>query len=94
MLLTRKIFDTIIKEYREGAYEAFQKAEATMQSLSNITKKMVELQMEFGGAMQLLRERIALLQSECDHPSVTYQPDPSGNNDSSMECDVCGKEVH
>lgn len=32
-------------------------------------------------------------QAKCNHPRTTYHPDPSGNNDSYIECDVCGKEL-
>jgi hypothetical protein len=41
----------------------------------------------------LLKEKLREAQKKCDHPVTTYHPDPSGNNDSYTECDVCGKEI-
>ena len=40
-----------------------------------------------------LREELWVIQKQCPHNSTHYEPDPSGNNDSSMECLVCGKEA-
>lgn len=39
-----------------------------------------------------LRVCIRDWQKKCEHWSKTYHPDPSGNNDSFYECNVCGKE--
>jgi hypothetical protein len=33
------------------------------------------------------------IQCACTHPSTTYHPDASGNNDSHTECDICGVEI-
>jgi hypothetical protein len=37
--------------------------------------------------------KISLLQKRCSHENTTYSPDPSGNNDSSLSCNDCGKEI-
>lgn len=34
-------------------------------------------------------ERLKLIQA-CNHTDVSYIPDPSGNNDSYYECNLCG----
>ncbi len=41
-----------------------------------------------------LNEEIAKIRSGCEHPAETlqYNPDPSGNNDTSYTCGVCGLE--
>jgi hypothetical protein len=41
-----------------------------------------------------LNEEIAKIRKECTHPAETleYNPDPSGNNDTSYTCGVCGLE--
>jgi hypothetical protein len=33
------------------------------------------------------------VRDECSHWETTYYPDPSGNNDSSTSCDICGREL-
>jgi hypothetical protein len=33
------------------------------------------------------------IRRSCNHELTTYHPDPSGNNDSYMECEICGKEA-
>lgn len=38
------------------------------------------------------KQNISKIQKECSHTRETYYPDPSGNNDSSYTCDICGKE--
>ena len=42
-------------------------------------------------AMKRLDERRQLFQSTCPHKDTGFVPDPSGNNDSYYECNVCGK---
>jgi len=44
-------------------------------------------------ALKELRERCAKATKDCDHPIKTFHPDPSGNNDSYYECDICGVEL-
>jgi DNA repair exonuclease SbcCD ATPase subunit len=36
----------------------------------------------------------AAIRKDCLHWQTTYYPDPSGNNDSSTCCDICGKELN
>ncbi len=36
---------------------------------------------------------LAELRKQCPHSETQYHPDPSGNNDSSYECHICGKEA-
>lgn len=36
---------------------------------------------------------VAEIRKSCTHPTTTYFPDPSGNNDSYTQCDVCGVET-
>jgi hypothetical protein len=43
--------------------------------------------------MKKLNEARRIVQLECPHYLTTYYPDPSGNNDSSTQCDICGKEL-
>lgn len=34
------------------------------------------------------------VRNECLHWQTTYTPDASGNNDSSIDCDICGFELN
>ena len=41
-----------------------------------------------------LQRQIQNIRATCEHPaeSLSYNPDPSGNNDTSYTCGVCGLE--
>jgi hypothetical protein len=39
-----------------------------------------------------IKSAIENLQNKCHHEIHSYQPDPSGNNDDSNTCDICGWE--
>jgi len=51
------------------------------------------LDKEYKTKRDALKATLKEAQAKCDHPKTTYHPDPSGNNDSYTECDVCGKEI-
>ena len=40
-----------------------------------------------------LNDELWAIQKQCPHNSTHYEPDPSGNNDSTMECLICGREA-
>jgi hypothetical protein len=40
-----------------------------------------------------IHEKIVRKREVCPHYTTTYHPDPSGNNDSWRECDICGKDL-
>lgn len=42
--------------------------------------------------VKLHKENIKEIRKQCPHTKETYYPDPSGNNDSSYTCNVCGRE--
>ncbi len=52
-----------------------------------------KLDAEYKAKRDALKQTLREAQAKCDHPKTTYHPDPSGNNDSYTECDVCGKEI-
>ena len=37
-----------------------------------------------------INDEIAAIRAKCEHPGAAYQGDPSGGNDSSQWCQVCG----
>lgn len=44
-------------------------------------------------AVKHLQDGIRKMQGMCKHQDTTYHPDPSGNNDSYTECNICGKSL-
>lgn len=52
-----------------------------------------KLDAEYKAKKDALRQTLREAQAKCDHHKTTYHPDPSGNNDSYTECDICGAEV-
>ena len=52
-----------------------------------------KLDAEYSARREILRQNLRAAQAVCEHPKTTYHPDPSGNNDSYTECDVCGQEL-
>lgn len=51
------------------------------------------LQKEFDQKREALRQTLRNAQKLCKHENATYHPDPSGNNDSYIECNECGKRM-
>lgn len=45
-------------------------------------------------AVRRIEGDIQSARAQCDHPAdqLEYHPDPSGNNDSSYTCKICGTE--
>jgi hypothetical protein len=56
-------------------------------------KGLAKLKEEYSLGEQILYYSLKKAQMECQHGKTTYHPDPSGNNDSYTECDLCGKEI-
>lgn len=54
---------------------------------------LAALEKEFEAKREILRQELRAAQKICKHEHTTYHPDPSGNNDSYTECDVCGKYI-
>jgi hypothetical protein len=51
------------------------------------------LEKDFDAKREFLRAELRKEQKKCPHTKTTYHPDPSGNNDSYSECDVCGIQL-
>lgn len=48
---------------------------------------------EYKEDMEGIEIGIQQIQKSCNHELTKYYPDASGNNDSSTECLICGKEL-
>lgn len=60
-------------------------------SVASVERRKREERNRHESEMKRLDEKLAGIQKECPHISTTYHPDASGNNDSSVECNHCGK---
>lgn len=46
----------------------------------------------YQGQKKTIREMVKIMEENCAHKSVSFECDPSGNNDNSWSCNDCGKE--
>jgi len=44
-------------------------------------------------ALKKLNQDLAKIQRDCPHDKTSYEPDPSGNNDSTTTCLICDKSA-
>lgn len=51
----------------------------------NLQKKLLE-------DIREINKKIREIRKDCDHQDYTFYGDPSGNNDSFRQCNVCGVE--
>lgn len=68
-------------------------AEATKAKIRQLDQETEEEKQRHKEAMRAIGQKYADVSASCNHYQTTYYPDPSGNNDSSITCDICGKEV-
>lgn len=54
--------------------------------------QLKEADKEYRERCEEINKKLSLLRKECSHQNKTWNPDPSGNNDSFYSCDVCGTE--
>ncbi len=50
-----------------------------------------EAEKDFQIAKKIYDYNIALIREDCKHEKTKFFPDPSGNNDSFIECQICWK---
>ena len=67
--------------------------ESIRQMLAGLDFLSARVEREYREQRRVIAERRWAIQASCPHASTTYYPDPSGNNDSSTVCNVCGAEV-
>jgi hypothetical protein len=54
---------------------------------------MQNIQETFEHETETFQVKIRGHRNSCQHELTTYYPDPSGNNDSYTECNICGAEL-
>jgi len=91
--LIKNILDSKKDASAEYIYEKLKTAEDISRSIRLLNK---EKEIEKDKYTQKLKEidlKIKSVREKCDHWSKTYNPDPSGNNDSYYSCNICDKEL-
>ena len=61
-------------------------------SIQTCDSNLKSLKDEYERCQRKIEVEIRELRKMCSHEDKTYNPDPSGNNDSYYHCNVCGKE--
>lgn len=101
-----KTFDLLIQQYQKldpedqadtslGEYiaENFELLGVIRNGLITYRTDKLDLEADYKQQRENLEQRLRQLRARCPHLDVTYHPDPSGNNDSWRECNLCGAEV-
>lgn len=70
-----------------------------MTTVRDIVKEVVKIEqavavldIEYKNQKEMLEKKLKEVQSRCKHQVNKHHPDPSGNNDSWDECEICGYE--
>lgn len=67
------------------------RAERIQNDILKIQKTQIALRNEFNEKMKASNNEISAIEEGCKHLVTEYQGDPSGNNDSSTQCQICQK---
>lgn len=59
--------------------------------IQDLVREKDKARQSFEQTIKDLDTGIKNVQANCKHQHTTYHPDPSGNNDSHIECCICGK---
>lgn len=61
------------------------------QKSRELKQTILEVQRKADARIKNLEKKLTQLQNTCSHSKTTFHSDPSGNNDSFLECEICGK---
>jgi hypothetical protein len=97
-MITKELIKQIVDDYKgsdiaDHLYRKLKLIEEVQAGLK-ITRKLInDENIKYDKTVKELKGCIKDWQKKCEHWSKTYHPDPSGNNDSFYECNICGKEL-
>ena len=69
------------------------KIESIKNSIEACDKDILAKKEQFESDIKVINTSKSLIMRSCEHLVATYHGDPSGNNDSCIICDICGKEL-
>jgi hypothetical protein len=89
--------DTLLKDVPKAdraaaALEVLDRYRKIKQTVWDLNVLIETEEKAFRERLRQIHVEISAVRKTCDHPETHYEPDPSGNNDSTTTCMVCGKE--
>lgn len=72
--------------------DQFRKAVDTKTYIESLDNELRRLDADYKKRMADVEAKIRDARDLCGHAITRYFPDPSGNNDSTTICEICGKE--
>jgi len=90
-------FIKLVKQYNESFDVSFveyikQSLEIHKRISDSVVNRMHKLDLmaqQYADSAKAVSKEIRQIQKDCPHLVTTYEPDPSGNNDSSYTCVTC-----
>ena len=96
-MITKELIKQIVDEYK--GFDLAEHLSTQLKLMEDIRKgiKIIHQDMDrenlrHEAAIRAYKEKLKAYREQCNHWTRTYYADPSGNNDSFYECDICGKE--
>lgn len=97
-MISKDIIEQILSEYKgeniaEHLYTKLKLVETIESSIKDLKTLIEDEEAKYEKRIKEIKTCIKDWQETCKHWSKTFHPDPSGNNDSFHECNICGKEL-
>jgi hypothetical protein len=101
MNITQELIEKIIAKHKPDEHGPLAKyVSKTITDINYIDvtmtaykKQIINIEKEASKQIKEIQTLIVKLQNKCPHLLTQYYPDPSGGNDSSIECEICGAEL-
>lgn len=92
-MITKELINSIMAKANDAdsIYTELKKVESIRASIKSLSS---EIEVEHKRHQEKKREiesELKKVRELCQHWTQTYHTDPSGNNDSYSECNICGK---
>lgn len=81
------------KELPNYIVNELEKLETIMKSVARCDQDCLDKKKQYDSDIKIIQTRKKLIQDSCTHLATKYWPDASGNNDSTTQCLICGKEI-
>lgn len=91
--ILNKLIEKFPTKTLEELKETIARIEDIGTALYNIEYSRKEIEKQYQNNIKEVENNVRRIQHMCKHELTEYYPDASGNNDSSTECLICGKEL-
>ncbi len=97
-MLTKETLQNLLSAYKGDdlagyLFDVQEQVKRTRYAVSSAKEEKEKERHKYESNLRAIDNKISILREGCLHFQTTYYPDPSGNNDSHTECDICGKEL-